>query len=520
MHRKKSGLEKICLYIVIVIFILISGNYLIEFITKQQGNRYLKMQTELLNTKYKTNYKYFKIMSQDIHAMYQDNKRILSILTQVPKANDIQKNRLREELYLNLKKRYKRLKNMGVHQLHFHMPDNTSFLRMHKPETFGDNLSNIRESVRLTNKTKKMYAGFEIGRVTHGFRFVYPLFNKTKHIGSMEISFTSKKLINSVLDNFIVDSHFLISKEEINKKIFKDLQKDVYEPSLESKDFLLEKSTHIHSEIKTKNIQKSILNEKSIEKISKIMKTVIAFSASNINNHDTIIGSFIPIRIIQNTKTVAYLLVYRESDYLDTFILEKKYIKLLFVTITLLLFLFSLYAKATRDKLEEMAHFDKLTTLPNRAYFYIELEKELKRAKRLKQKLAVMFIDLDEFKAVNDTYGHNIGDNLLVDVSNRLHKSVRDIDIIARLGGDEFTVVLTNIQKQKDVVLIAEKIIKKLNENFIIDKHIIKIGVSIGISIYPEQAKDSDTLIELCDNAMYMAKKSEKICVILSTKSN
>ena len=131
-----------------------------------------------------------------------------------------------------------------------------------------------------------------------------------------------------------------------------------------------------------------------------------------------------------------------------------------------------------------------------------------------------MFIDLDEFKAVNDTYGHNIGDNLLVDVSNRLHKSVRDIDIIARLGGDEFTVVLTNIQKQKDVVLIAEKIIKRLNENFIIDKHIIKIGVSIGISIYPEQAKDSDTLIKLSDNAMYMAKKSGKNCVILSTKSN
>jgi diguanylate cyclase (GGDEF)-like protein len=240
-----------------------------------------------------------------------------------------------------------------------------------------------------------------------------------------------------------------------------------------------------------------------------------AFTIANSNNHNTTIVTYIPIHGINAEDALAYLAVYTESDYLDNLDMEQKYITILFITVILLLFIFSIYATITKNKLQMMAHFDELTTLPNRAYFYIELEQELKRAKRLKQKLAVLFIDLDGFKYVNDTYGHDVGDSLLIDVSRRLERCVRDTDIVARLGGDEFTVVLCDLKNKNDALTIAQKIIDHLSEQFIISKKSIHIGASIGISIYPDDAITSDELIQKSDNSMYIAKNNGKNCAIM-----
>ena len=513
MKIEKNIFKRFYKHTFIFVILLVLGSYLIGLSVAQQKNRYLEMQTELLGTKYKTNYKYFKIMSKDIYSMYQDNHIVVDIIAQASDADTVKKDELRKELYLKLKKRYKRLRNMGVMQLHFHMSDNSSFLRMHKPERFGDDLSKSRESIVLTNKTKTAHEGFEVGKIAHGFRFVYPLFNGKKHIGSMEVSFSSDKLISSVLDNFMVDSHFLVSKEEIDKNLWPELKNALYESSSESSDFLLESSTH--ENLENDNIEKNILNKQLTKTISKKMQKGVAFSVSNSYNYESIVGTFIPIKNVQNAKTVAYLVTFIESDYIDNLMLEERYIKMLFISIVFLLFIFSIYVTINRDRLQEMAHFDELTSLPNRAYFYIELEQEINRAKRLKNKLAIMFIDLDGFKAVNDTHGHHTGDLLLIEVAQRLKDSVRDVDLTARLGGDEFTVVLTDIRSKEDALFVAEKIINKLSEDFEINENIVNIGASIGISVFPEDGKDSDILIKHADAAMYKAKSSGKNCAIM-----
>nr|MBS0022072.1 diguanylate cyclase [Gammaproteobacteria bacterium] len=154
------------------------------------------------------------------------------------------------------------------------------------------------------------------------------------------------------------------------------------------------------------------------------------------------------------------------------------------------------------------AHHDFLTALPNRRLFLDRLGQEFKHAKRNSLPLSVLFIDLDEFKQVNDSYGHETGDRLLSGVAERLTDCVREADTVARLGGDEFTVILTGAKQRQDVALVAQTIIDALVEPFLIAQQHVQISVSIGISSYPQDASSALALLEAADKAMYSAKES------------
>ena len=163
----------------------------------------------------------------------------------------------------------------------------------------------------------------------------------------------------------------------------------------------------------------------------------------------------------------------------------------------------------TEEQLEKLAYFDPLTKLPNRMLYSDRLEQAIVFASRNKSKFSVFFIDLDKFKFVNDNYGHEVGDKLLIKVANILTRCVRKSDTVARLGGDEFTVILPNINSPYDrnsVSLIAEKIINQLSQDFIIDDHLVQIGASIGVAVYPEHGTDVSNLNKHADIAMYKAK--------------
>jgi diguanylate cyclase (GGDEF)-like protein len=163
----------------------------------------------------------------------------------------------------------------------------------------------------------------------------------------------------------------------------------------------------------------------------------------------------------------------------------------------------------TEEQLEKLAYFDPLTKLPNRMLYSDRLEQAIVFASRNKSKFSVFFIDLDKFKFVNDNYGHEVGDKLLIKVANILTRCVRKSDTVARLGGDEFTVILPNINSPYDrnsVSLIAEKIINQLSQDFVIDDHLVQIGASIGVAVYPEHGTDVSNLNKHADIAMYKAK--------------
>ena len=152
------------------------------------------------------------------------------------------------------------------------------------------------------------------------------------------------------------------------------------------------------------------------------------------------------------------------------------------------------------------ANFDELTGLPNRRMFTERLKQEVKNHYRAGLALALLFIDLDRFKEINDTLGHNIGDQLLLEAGRRITARTRDSDAVARLGGDEFTVVLTQIGDTNHVERIAQTIIDSLAEPFILGNEIAYVSASIGIALYPDDATDAEQLINNSDQAMYVAK--------------
>lgn len=166
--------------------------------------------------------------------------------------------------------------------------------------------------------------------------------------------------------------------------------------------------------------------------------------------------------------------------------------------------------KRAEEKIAHLAHYDFLTNLPNRALFLDTLERGTSMAKRNKYKLAVLFLDLDGFKKINDTLGHDAGDLLLRGVSKRLKKTIRASDTVARVGGDEFIFVLNEIGSDENAALTAHKIIAALAAPFEIKGKRCNVGGSIGISLYPDGSKDPETLIKQADTAMYLAKQSGK----------
>ena len=163
--------------------------------------------------------------------------------------------------------------------------------------------------------------------------------------------------------------------------------------------------------------------------------------------------------------------------------------------------------KATEERIRHLAHHDSLTGLPNRLYLSIALDQALASARREQAGLALMFIDLDRFKVINDTLGHNIGDLLLIETSRRLRDSVRESDIVARLGGDEFVVVLTGRGAVPDADAVARKIVLSLRQSYLIQGHTLDSTPSIGISIFPTDGSDAESLMKHADTAMYHAKE-------------
>jgi len=153
---------------------------------------------------------------------------------------------------------------------------------------------------------------------------------------------------------------------------------------------------------------------------------------------------------------------------------------------------------------------DALTGLPNRVSFEQDLDRGLRQAKRHGWRLAVLFIDIDKFKSVNDSYGHGVGDQVLLMMANRLQSFIRDEDTVSRWGGDEFACLLLEVKQEADVPRLAEKMVSRIAEACAFDGIVLSIRASIGIAIYPADGETADTLFKNADTAMFKAKGTEK----------
>lgn len=304
-------------------------------------------------------------------------------------------------------------------------------------------------------------------------------------------------VIREELSTIIDTTNFYIAlfDEEKNKLYFSYYADETGE---RDKDFLVSKysnSDNIFNYI-FKTGESLLLNYNKYKKM---------IDRGDFNSYDVITNKQVwlgvPLKI--ESKIIGTMIL---QSYIDPNLYSKKDIKLMeFVSQQIAT---AIERKQAEEKLKFLSLYDYLTKLPNRALFYDRMKQEIAYARRERKKFSLMFLDLDNFKEVNDKFGHDIGDQLLQGVAKRFSKLLRKTDTICRLGGDEFIILLPRlVQPRENTVDVVRKIFNSLGEPFLIGENQIYVSTSIGMALFPDDGEKEDDLIKSADKAMYMAKK-------------
>ena len=624
-------------FLIIFIVLVFIVHTLTTAYTQKNIATLLNKKTESVNLKYKVIYNKYKDIA-DIIFRAEINK---------PEIIEIFKNKKREKLYKILSREYSQLKISSVRQLHFHLPNNDSFLRMHRPQKYGDNLTSARKTVAFVNKNLKPIDGFEEGKIFNGFRFVYPLFDKKEHIGSVEISFSALAFIKDIVSEYEMKSNFHISKKVVYSKVFNE-EKSNYSQSF-FPEYFCQKSilkyiesdpSHNTFTLKQKeDLQNKIQKEKSFSIYNKELSSILTLlpiinpithqsvAFFTFENHDITIASeirnsqiifFSSIIIIG----ILFVLLYKEFLYkynlqreieektqdiqasftlLDNvikganlgywdwypqtkeYIVNDRLLDILGITRDEILgtqedwtsrvyppdlqeiepiindalesnkhynveyrmihkdshFVWikgsgcvmerdtdnrplrvsgthtditqnkemQTILETQKDTLEYQANHDPLTELRNRLYLDRDVQELITKYNEYQAPYAFLMFDIDFFKDVNDSYGHDVGDEVLVEIAKSFKTLVRGDDKVYRAGGEEFVILLKGTSLE-DSLKIAQKIRLKIKS------HIFKVKdatfsktISGGI-FHSSHIKVTSTkeIFKLTDDALYFSK--------------
>lgn len=325
----------------IFIIILFVSIYSIVFIitTNDKNSRIellLNQQVNNLAHNYKVVTDRYSIISDIMDHEVFNNNAVLELFYKAKHAkNEDERTTLRAMLYDEVSPHYEYLKDVGVNFLLFAFEDNKAFLRVHTPELFGDDLSALRYSLTYANKNKKQVSGFEQGKISHGFRNIFPLFYNNEFLGSVDISFSSQSMQESMLTLHDADTHFIVKKDLFDSAQYKNKSAQKYVQSVEHDDFLFSKATNGN---KTSiSPQKIRINSELKKEIAKNIKHSNSFALYHHYEDAAYIISFLPIRDIQNQIPTAYLVSYVNNLYLEGMLHEYVWINLIFLTALLLL---------------------------------------------------------------------------------------------------------------------------------------------------------------------------------------
>ena len=504
----------------IIIFIILT------LLNTLRINNELKNYNESRYYSYVTELQTIKTNIQNVSDTIFDNiintQEIINIFQNAHLSDLKQQNLIRKNLFNTLKKRYQKFTNYGIQQLHFHLPNNESFLRFHKPQKYGDNLTKIRESVKYVNKYKKPTIGFEEGKIFNGYRFVYPLFNQqNNHIGSVEIS-ASLLSIKKVFEKTNTSNlDFIILKDVVLSKVFKSQLKN-YKQYHSFENFFIQTTINDYNQLKNPNPNLyTLLQDTNIK--NKLLPINKQFH-SKFQDFKLYTIFFIPLLNDFTAKNVGYSIIIGESTYFTYFFqsIIISYIGIIFLSILIGFIIYEnkkhLLEVIEKEKYKIESYTDELTNLKNRKSYNQEIPKNLQMNKRYNKTFSIIIFDIDYFKSINDNYGHKAGDTVLIEISNLISSLLRENDSFYRIGGEEFIIILpyTNI---KQSILVCEKIKSNVEKNLntIKDK---TITISLGVT---EVKKDDteESIFTRIDTYLYESKKQgrNKITSDLNTSS-
>jgi diguanylate cyclase (GGDEF)-like protein len=444
-----------------------------------------------------------------------DNEYVLSSMADAWHGDEVERDQIRSDLYDYLEADYELMTEYNFRQFHFHFPDSTSFLRMHRPDTYGDSLIGVRNTVEYVNEYLVPVAGYEEGKIYNGYRYVYPLLYNGEHVGSVEVSVSLSTVLEMLTELYAHSDYcFIISREVVEAKVF-DEELTNYATSYINDAFLYDIETQ--SCISERNL----VSEDELETLFRSMneddkEAILTYDYYHFNVEQNDVLYEIILSPLENVEgnDVGYLISVSDDSRLDDLQYSNNINLIILSMLLLIVFVLIFVIEYGRKKLQVLSEVDRLTGIYNRRKFDKSLLSEMERSNRTRDKFSLIMFDIDHFKKVNDTYGHVRGDDVLKTLVTIVGEHIRIVDTFARFGGEEFIIVLTNSD--------AETAYNKANEiRSLVEQHTFeivgKITISAGVCEY-NNTYSFDDIIKYVDNALYEAKESGRNKVIIYNK--
>lgn len=490
-----------------VIITLLWGSFLVYLNTsyQSQNEQFIIARNDLLINAQSNVVTMYEKFSGFIYSAIIDKPEILEIMRASKYASDSECEDLRTSLNQQLSEVYDVALKYEFRQLHFHTHDGMSFYRFHSPDKYGDDLTGVRDSIRIVSTLNEYVFGFEEGRIFNGYRFVYPLFYESEYVGSVEISISMSsvvKLLSSIYPNN--DVGFILNRSVMENTVF-DEEQSRYFISYLSEDYVSDREV-FESIKQNANSLKMYKDDAFMDKLKQIAQEDLnkgtSFYKSILFEGDIYLVQYNALTNVVG-KSVAYTFMIGKSQELEK-LLDYRNILIFILTIAYALLWGGLFAlDRHRKKINNMAMRDHLTQCYNRHFFFEFAYKELAKSERNGFPMAFAIFDVDFFKRVNDVYGHSVGDLVLKEIPRVVEKSIRVGDIFARYGGEEFVLLMPNTSLE-NALTVAERIRKNMaSHSFPIVSH---ITISIGIAVRLED-ETIDKCIERADANMYKAKE-------------
>jgi len=404
-------------------------------------------------------------------------------------------------------------KQLNISHLYFSDINRVIYLRAHKTDRYGDTTN--RPTTLSAEKSNSLISGIDLGPFgTLTLRSVTPWYDEQENkIGYIELGIDISLLLEEISELNNVNVLLAIEKSNLSRTLWEEGQK------------LFERSPNWERFNNLVISNEYWINEKlfkEIPNLNQVLKSKSGLGSTHLTSEKDYHWHHIPVDTFGKKKIGQIFIAVDTTDWKSNYQSNaiKAIVLYILISVLLLLGLYRLTNRAqlaevelqaSMQQLNKIASYDQLTQLPNRQLFITELEQRLEESRRFKQKLAVCFIDLDNFKMVNDTMGHEQGDKLLQQVSRNLISNIREYDVLSRFGGDEFVLMMPHTNTSS-VVTALEKLLEHCNKPFQLQQGEVYVTLSIGVSIFPEDGSSRDELLRNADAAMYQAKESGKNC--------
>lgn len=483
-----------------LLYYLISVALLNNYQEKQQS--FFNAEMDAFQSKIDATLTTYETFSQYLFEHNFNTPYVSRLMALANQADDSTKQRLRNELYAAFSSDYDMFTQFSFRQLHFHLANGDSFLRFHRPDLFGDNLTEYRDSIRLIGTHHEYIFGFEEGRVYNGYRFVYPLFHQEQYVGSVEVSI-SMSTVSELFSELYPDikTTFVISEEVVKRLVFEN-ELSNYEPHPHLKGYYVD--VDVQNVVGDKcqlEIDPCYVFEELMRLEPDLLDTKENISRIVSHQDHTFLVQFLQIRNITD-QPVAYFIGISEDDTYQNFYDQVGQDILLVGLLFLLLFISTFVYQRKQNELEIISSTDKLTSLPNRRNMLELAQREALRHERYKTPVSIIMTDIDLFKRVNDTHGHRVGDDVLIQFGQILKDVVRNLDVVSRWGGEEFLILLveTNLDEALEV---AERLRQAVEAADF--ENVEKITASFGVATLKDN-ENLDEFIDRSDRALYQAK--------------